>query len=70
MKSLGSEPVFFNTGVTAAVLKSEGTIPVISEEWMMAEERGGRICYLIVWDSDIVNDRGEGMQVNFLKIMK
>lgn len=42
MKSLGSEPVFFNTGVTAAVLKSEGTIPVVSEEWMMAEIKGRR----------------------------
>lgn len=30
LKSLGSEPVYFNIGVTAAVLKSEGTIPVRS----------------------------------------
>ena len=42
MKSLGSEPCFFKIGVTAAVLKAEGTIPVDSEERIMAEMRGSR----------------------------
>ena len=42
MKSLGSEPSFFRIGVTAAVLKAEGTIPVDSEEWIMAEMSGSR----------------------------
>ena len=38
----GSEPGFFNMGVTAAVLKSEGTIPDESEEWIIADMRGSR----------------------------
>ena len=42
LKSLGSEPGFFRMGMTAAVLKEGGTIPVESEEWMMAEMRGSR----------------------------
>ena len=42
LKSLGSEPSFFRIGVTAAVLKAEGTIPVDSEEWIMAEMSGSR----------------------------
>lgn len=42
LKSLGSEPGLFRIGVTAAVLKAEGTIPVDSEEWIMAEMRGSR----------------------------
>ena len=33
---LGSAPGFFIIGVMAAVFKSVGTIPVKSEEWMMA----------------------------------
>ena len=42
LKLLGSEPGFFRIGVTAAVLKAGGTIPVDSEEWIMAEMRGSR----------------------------
>lgn len=42
LKLLGSEPGFFSIGVTAAVLKSVGTIPVEREEWMMADMRGSR----------------------------
>lgn len=29
-------------GLTAVVLKSVGTIPVVSEEWMMVDMRGSR----------------------------
>ena len=36
LKSLGSEPGFLRIGETAAVLKCEGTEPVLREEWMMA----------------------------------
>lgn len=42
--SLGSKPVFFTVGVTAATSKSVGTIPVVSEELiadMTGEQRGG-----------------------------
>ena len=42
MKLLGSKPGFLRMGVTAAVLKSEGTVPVESEEWMIAEIRGSK----------------------------
>ena len=42
LKLLGSEPGFFRIGVTTAVLKSGGTIPVVSEEWIMAVMRGSR----------------------------
>lgn len=41
LKSLGSEP-FFMPGVTSATLKREGTIPVVSEHWMMEEMRGSK----------------------------
>lgn len=34
--------VFCKIGVTDAVLKSVGTIPEVSEEWMMADIRGSR----------------------------
>ena len=33
---------FFRIGVIASVLNDEGTIPVVREEWMMAEMRGAR----------------------------
>ncbi len=33
---------FFKIGVMAAVLKDVGTVPVVREEWMMAEMRGTR----------------------------
>ena len=39
---LGSAPGFFSIGVMATVLKSVGTIPVESEDWMMAEMGGNR----------------------------
>lgn len=42
---LGSAPDFFCTGVIAAVLKGEGTIPVVRKEWMIVmggADRGGR----------------------------
>ena len=42
LKLLGSEPGFFRIGVTAATLKGEGKVPVVREEWMMAEMRGRR----------------------------
>ena len=42
LKSFGSEPGFFSIGLTAADLKSAGTIPVDSEEWMMVDMRGNR----------------------------
>ena len=40
LKLLGSEPGFLRIGETAAVLKGEGTEPVVREEWMMAAIRG------------------------------
>ena len=42
LKLEGSVPVFFRIGVMAAVLKDVGTVPVVREEWMMAEIRGTR----------------------------
>ena len=42
MKLLGSEPDFFRMGLIAADLKIAGTIPVDSEEWVMADIRGSR----------------------------
>ena len=39
---LGSDPGFFGMGVTAAVLKAEGTIPDEREEWMIEDMRGSR----------------------------
>ena len=42
LKSLGSEPGFLRQGLTAAHLKEAGTIPVDSEEWIMADMRGSR----------------------------
>ena len=40
LKLLGSETGFLRIGETAAVLKGEGTEPVVREEWMMAAIRG------------------------------
>ena len=40
LKLLGSEPGFLRIGETAAVLKGEGTEPVVREEWMIAAMRG------------------------------
>lgn len=42
LKLLGSDPGFLRMGLTAADLKGVGTIPVDSEEWMMAEMRGSK----------------------------
>lgn len=42
LKSEGSAPIFFKIGVIAAVLKDVGTVPVVREEWMIAEMRGTR----------------------------
>ena len=39
---LGSEPVFFNIGVTAADLRDGGTEPDDRDEWMMVVIRGSR----------------------------
>ena len=40
LKLEGSAPGFFRIGVMAAALKDVGTVPVVREEWMMAEMRG------------------------------
>ena len=42
LKLLGSEPGFFRMGLTAAVLKGVGTVPVDSEEWIMVEMKGSK----------------------------
>lgn len=42
LKSEGSDPGFLSIGVTAATLKGGGTVPVLSEELMMAEMMGRR----------------------------
>ena len=42
LKLEGSAPGFFSFGVIAAVLKVVGKVPVVREEWMMAEMRGTR----------------------------
>ena len=42
MRFEGSAPGFFRTGEIAAVLKDDGTVPVESEEWIMAAMRGTR----------------------------
>lgn len=42
LKLLGSRAGFFRIGVTTAVLKCRGTIPVVSEEWMIADIRESR----------------------------
>ena len=42
LKLEGSAPGFFRIGVIAAVLKVVGKVPVVREEWMMAEMRGAR----------------------------
>ena len=42
LKLEGSAPGFFRIGVMAAVLKDVGTVPVVREEWMIAEMRGIR----------------------------
>ena len=42
LKMLGSKPGFFNSGVTAADLRDDGTEPEVREEWMMAVIRGSR----------------------------
>ena len=42
LKLEGSAPGFFSIGVIAAVLKVVGKVPVVREEWMMAEMRGAR----------------------------
>lgn len=42
LRLLGSEPGFFNIGVTAADLRDDGTEPDVREEWMMAVIRGSR----------------------------
>lgn len=39
---MGSAPGFLSVGVTAAVLRGEGTIPVVREEWVMCVMRGAR----------------------------
>lgn len=41
-KLLGSRPVFFNIGVMAAILREAGTVPVVSEEQMIADMRGSK----------------------------
>lgn len=40
LKLFGSEPDCSRIGETAEVLRSVGTIPVDSEEWMMAVMKG------------------------------
>ena len=55
LKSLGSEPGFLRQGLSVSHLKEVGTIPVDSEEWIMAdmrESREGRQDLLI--GSDII----------------
>lgn len=42
LKLVGSEPCFLTVGVIAATLKSDGTVPVLSEEWITAEMMGRR----------------------------
>lgn len=42
MKLLGSEPGFFNIGVTGADFRHDGTEPEVREEWIMAVIRGSR----------------------------
>ena len=42
LKLEGSAPAFFRIGVMAAVFNDVGTVPVVREEWMMAEMRGTR----------------------------
>lgn len=48
LRLLGSKPSFLSIGVTAAVLRREGTIPVVREEWMISKMRGdmeGRVFF-------------------------
>ena len=42
LRLLGSAPGFLSIGVTAAVLRGEGTIPVVREEWIMCVMRGAK----------------------------
>ena len=42
LRSVGSAPGFFRMGVIAADFKGAGTVPVVREEWMIAEMRGIR----------------------------
>jgi len=42
LKLVGSAPGFFRIRVITAVLNDVGTVPVVREEWMMAEMRGAR----------------------------
>lgn len=42
LKVLGSTSVFFSIDVIAATLKEAGTVPEVSEEWIMADIRGRR----------------------------
>lgn len=42
LRSAGSEPGFLRRGVTAAVLRGEGTSPEMREAWMIFVMRGAR----------------------------
>lgn len=42
LRLLGLAPGFLSAGVTAAVLRDEGTIPEVREEWVMDVMRGAR----------------------------
>ena len=42
LKLEGSAPGFFRIGVMAAVLKDVGTVPIVREEWKIAQMRGIR----------------------------
>lgn len=60
MKSFGSRPGFFRIGVTAAILRDEGTVPEMREEWIMSVMRGDR-------EGREVLIRGVGRGSSFLK---
>lgn len=42
LRLLGSAPGFLSIGLTAAVLRGKGTIPVVREEWITCVMRGAR----------------------------
>lgn len=64
-KLLGFEPGFLKIGVTAAVLKTDGTSPVSRDDWIIAQTRGSRD-KRCGWTN--ANGRGSSWQVEVLDL--